>query len=400
MRPNDALNGGYGSVKAGTSQNLSLPGFPSRSLSLPVSSQSTVLGGQHQKKNFASAVDSEQLVVNISNGLLEGNRFMLSKAITMSESTREDHRQMAMKILNRTLQARAAENDKSGKSTLRIGISGPPGVGKSSFIEVVGQALIKQGESVAVIAVDPSSYVSGGSILGDKTRMSDLSVHENAYVRPCATGGHLGGLAQHTDEIVSLCEAAGYSTVIIETVGVGQSEILVTQVADMCVLLLPPAGGDELQGIKRGIVETADLVVINKADGDLLLPAKRAQAEYRMALQVVRGAGRPRNWWYPEVITCSTKMKEGIDEVLTVAGRFQELANEQGELQRRRGEQRSQWMWRKAEEDLVEMLRSSAAAKAKAASLQAELARSAFSPRVAALELLNSFLSESKAATK
>ena len=238
----------------------------------------------------------------IARGVLEGNRFLLSRAITLVESTRADHRASGRTVLEMTLaDARAA------RPSIRIGISGPPGVGKSSFIEAAGLELIRRGRKVAVVAVDPSSVISRGSILGDKTRMNELSAEANAFIRPCATGGQMGGLAQHTDEVVMLCEAAGYDTVLIETVGVGQSEILVNEVSDLFLLLLPPAGGDELQGIKRGIVESADLIAINKADGDLLLPARRAQAEYRAALMALRGNSRKRSWWTPEVLTCSAK---------------------------------------------------------------------------------------------
>jgi len=238
----------------------------------------------------------------IARGVLEGNRFLLSRAITLVESTRADHRASGRTVLEMTLADASA-----ARPSIRIGISGPPGVGKSSFIEAAGLELIRRGRKVAVVAVDPSSVISRGSILGDKTRMNELSAEANAFIRPCATGGQMGGLAQHTDEVVMLCEAAGYDTVLIETVGVGQSEILVNEVSDLFLLLLPPAGGDELQGIKRGIVESADLIAINKADGDLLLPARRAQAEYRAALMALRGNSRKRSWWTPEVLTCSAK---------------------------------------------------------------------------------------------
>eukprot|EP00291_Cryptomonas_curvata_P005160 CAMPEP_0172178792 /NCGR_PEP_ID=MMETSP1050-20130122/16243_1 /TAXON_ID=233186 /ORGANISM="Cryptomonas curvata, Strain CCAP979/52" /LENGTH=310 /DNA_ID=CAMNT_0012851571 /DNA_START=31 /DNA_END=960 /DNA_ORIENTATION=+ len=230
--------------------------------------------------------DVEKMAVAIS----KGNRFQLSKAITLIESTRDYSRSQGQEVLDRLLAIKS-----EGGNTVagfRMGISGPPGVGKSTFIESLGMDWIKMGHKVAVIAVDPSSHLSGGAILGDKTRMSALSMHPEAFVRPCPSGCVLGGLAEHTDEVVQLMEAAGYGVILVETVGVGQSEILVTEVADMCLLLLPPAGGDELQGIKRGIVEAADLIVVNKADGDLLAPARRALSEYRNALHTARGSGR------------------------------------------------------------------------------------------------------------
>jgi len=220
---------------------------------------------------------------------------------------------------------------------------------------------INAGHKVAVVAVDPSSHLSGGSILGDKTRMERLSMNPNAYVRPCASGCVLGGLAQHTDEVVMLMEAAGYNMVLVETVGVGQSEVLVTEVADMCLLLLPPAGGDELQGIKRGIVEAADLVVVNKADGDLLMPAKRALVEYRSALHTARGGGRAqRPWWEGSAMLCSSVDGTGVANVAKEALKFKQTGEQAGELLKRRGDQRTTWMWRKAEQDLIEAFRAHA----------------------------------------
>ena len=204
---------------------------------------------------------------------------------------------------------------------------------------------------VAVIAVDPSSQISRGSILGDKTRMNDLAAHPNAYIRPCATGGSLGGLSQHTDEVVLLCETAGFDVILIETVGVGQSEVLVSEVADMFILLLPPVGGDELQGIKRGIMEAADLIVINKADGDLKLLAKKAQSECRSALQFLRG-GAGHKWWKSDVLTCSAQTKEGVNDIMSSIETYWKLGDESGDLRLRRGKQRASWMWRKSKEDV------------------------------------------------
>lgn len=328
----------------------------------------------------------------IARGVLAGNRFLLSRAITLVESTRADHRISGREILEVALQ----EADVSAKPSIRIGISGPPGVGKSSFIEAAGKELIKRGRKVAVVCVDPTSVISRGSILGDKTRMNYLSAEPNAFIRPCSNGLQMGGLAQHTDEVVMLCEAAGYDTVLIETVGVGQSEILVNEVSDMFLLLLPPGGGDELQGIKKGIVESADLIAINKADGDLLMPAKRAQGEYQAALMALRGNSKKRMWWTPEVLTCSAKIHKGIEEVLDITDKFREKGTDSGELALCRGTQRASWMWRKAEESLMQMLRAEPAVQELAKTLEDELRKGKRSSRWAASELVGTFFAHNR----
>ena len=307
------------------------------------------------------------------------------------QSTRDDHRRIGADILDQALRyrtrglAKARSAGQQVKETLRVGISGPPGVGKSTFIEALGVALIRDhGLRVAVIAIDPTSHKSSGAILGDKTRMTDLSMMAEAFVRPCAAGfKHLGGLSLHSDELVLLCEAAGYDVVLIETVGVGQSETLVTEVADMCVLLLPPAGGDELQGIKRGIVETADLIVVNKADGDLLMAAKRARSEYRAALHVMHsthavaadqdglvgqraGKHAETREWEPRVTLVSATTGLGIDTVCGLLFEYLQVQVERGQLHARRSGQRGAWMWRKAEADLVSLLGAAPAVASRA----------------------------------
>ncbi|EKX44788.1 hypothetical protein GUITHDRAFT_139413 [Guillardia theta CCMP2712] len=334
----------------------------------------------------------------MAQDIIDHNRFVLSRVITMIESNKEEHRQkgsevgypdiafwaipdMRMKILDVALKVMKQRNYRNpARSSIRLGISGPPGVGKST---------------VAVIAVDPSSQISRGSILGDKTRMNDLAAHPNAYIRPCATGGSLGGLSQHTDEVVLLCETAGFDVILIETVGVGQSEVLVSEVADMFILLLPPVGGDELQGIKRGIMEAADLIVINKADGDLKLLAKKAQSECRSALQFLRG-GAGHKWWKSDVLTCSAQTKEGVNDIMSSIETYWKLGDESGDLRLRRGKQRASWMWRKSKEDIVKMLEDCELVTKRAEELEVELRQSEKTPRWAAKELVKVFMKTGK----
>mmetsp|Transcript_14049 Transcript_14049/g.22347 ORF Transcript_14049/g.22347 Transcript_14049/m.22347 type:complete len:388 (-) Transcript_14049:270-1433(-) len=348
----------------------------------------------------------DDVVQRVSAGVVDGDRFMLSKAITFAESTRNDHRKIGARILDEALKARSAlsAGHKTGSQTLRVGISGPPGVGKSTFIETLGMCLIRDYHArVAVIAIDPTSLRSRGAILGDKTRMSELSMMPDAFVRPCAAGaGHLGGLALHSDEVVLLCEAAGYDMVLIETVGVGQSETLVTEIADMCVLLLPPAGGDELQGIKRGIVETAHLVVVNKADGDMEMAAKRALSDYSAALQVMHSHGATAaaasqdnkvEVWHPKVVMASAATGLGVADICKMLFEFRDIQRQRGDLTRLRAEQRGAWMWRKAEDDLVKKLRAHVAVREQACCLTLALGRSEMSSRAAGRELVKTFVS-------
>ncbi|MDG2328293.1 MAG: methylmalonyl Co-A mutase-associated GTPase MeaB, partial [Halioglobus sp.] len=262
------------------------------------------------------------------NQLLSGNRRSLAKAITLVESKLATHRDQAQDILEQIL-------PHSGNS-IRIGITGVPGVGKSTFIEAFGLYLIAQGKRVAVLAVDPSSPIAGGSILGDKTRMEELSRREEAYIRPSPSEGTLGGVAQKTRETMLLCEAAGYDVILVETVGVGQSEYQVAGMVDFFMVLMLPGGGDELQGIKRGIMELADFILVNKADGDLETVATRAVAEYRMALQLIRQ--RSEHWSVP-VAACSALNDEGIDEGLRVIQDYESIMRSHGEIARRRSSQ-------------------------------------------------------------
>lgn len=269
----------------------------------------------------------------LSTDILNGNRSALAQAITLIESTLEKHRTEAQTLLTDLL-------PHSGRS-LRVGITGVPGVGKSTFIEALGKSLTAQGKKVAVLAIDPSSEFSGGSILGDKTRMNELAVDELAFIRPSPTAGSLGGVAKKTRESILLCEAAGYEVILIETVGVGQSETAVNSMVDVFVLLMLVGAGDELQGIKRGIMEMADILLINKADEDNLIPAKKAQAQYKTALHLFPPKS---NGWTPQVGICSALEKTGIDTAWQHLSDYQKWTQDRGVFQSQRQEQNRYWL--------------------------------------------------------
>ena len=280
-------------------------------------------------------------MINIDQ-LKSGNRRALAKAITLVESKLDLHREQAQDLLNTLL-------PDTGKS-VRIGITGIPGVGKSTFIEAFGLHLISQGKKVAVLAVDPSSPIRGGSILGDKTRMELLSREENAFIRPSPSEGALGGVAQKTRETMLLCEAAGYDVILVETVGVGQSEYEVAAMVDFFLVLMLPNAGDELQGIKRGIMELADALVINKADGESVNLAKQTLSHYKNALHLLSGD----SFWQPRVQTCSALEKKGIDDVWSMIGEYQTLANDNGAFLGKRARQNRDWM-KKLIQEMLEL---------------------------------------------
>jgi len=288
------------------------------------------------------------VVTGLAEGVLAGDRRALARAITLVESTRADDQVEAVALLEKVLPAVGG--------AVRAGISGTPGVGKSTFINALGDRLTHAGRSVAVLAIDPSSTLSGGSILGDKTLMASLSASPLAYVRPSPSGTTLGGVARRTREALLLCEAAGFDVVIVETVGVGQAEVAVAGMVDTFVLLLGPGGGGELQGIKRGVMELADLVVVNKADGALLPAARRAAADYGHALRM----HRPRSSrWTPEVLMCSAVTGDGIDEVWNAVERHRAALVTSGELGSRRSQQATGWLWSDFADRLVEAVRAS-----------------------------------------
>lgn len=266
-------------------------------------------------------------------GIRDRKRFVLSQAITLVESTLESDQHLAEEVLETLLPY-------TGHS-LRVGITGVPGVGKSTFINALGPYLIERGHRVAVLSVDPSSELSRGSILGDKTRMPDLSRHEEAYVRPSATGNTLGGVARKTRESMLLCEAAGYDIILVETVGVGQSETLVHQMVDCFLLLMLAGAGDELQGIKRGIMEMTDILVINKADGPNQTAARKAKKEYQNALDLFP---MPESKVRPAVLTCSSTLKTGLADVWEAILNYQHITRKNGFFTERRKHQRLQWL--------------------------------------------------------
>ncbi len=317
----------------------------------------------------------------LAASLRDGDRRALAKAITLIESTRADHRTDAAALL-------AALLPHTGNS-VRLGITGVPGVGKSTFIEAFGLHVIGLGHRVAVLAVDPSSKRSGGSILGDKTRMENLAISEVAYIRPSPTGGTLGGVARRTREAMLACEAAGFDVIIVETVGVGQSETAVADMVDMFLLLLLPSGGDELQGLKKGIVELADLLVVNKADGELKAAAGRTAAEYQHALQILQPPGPG---WAPPVLQCSALENSGIAEVWDRVEAYCREVEEAGELASRRQRQARAWMWNEVSEDLMTALRADAGVKRQIAGLEARVAKGEITPGAAAETLIEAFL--------
>jgi LAO/AO transport system kinase len=289
------------------------------------------------KKNRRIQPSSDELI----KGILIGNRTALSRAITLVESTNPEHAEKANEVIKGCLPF--------ANKSIRIGITGVPGVGKSTFIEAFGTFLTQLGKKVAVLAVDPSSSLSHGSILGDKTRMEELVKDENAFIRPSASGDTLGGVARKTRETIILCEAAGFDTIIIETVGVGQSETAVHSMVDFFLLLKIAGAGDELQGIKRGIMEMADAIVINKADGDNIKKANQAKLEFNRALHLF--PQRTSNW-QPKVTTCSAITKEGISEIWNTISQYFEMTNETGFFHEKRKDQNHFWMMETINEQL------------------------------------------------
>ncbi|XP_067897486.1 methylmalonic aciduria type A protein, mitochondrial isoform X1 [Heterodontus francisci] len=331
-----------------------------------------------------------RLLDRLVGGLLGGQRACLAEAITLVESSLKHKKSLAQLLLQRVLACqRERERNNGGKPlSFRVGLSGPPGAGKSTFIETFGKMLTGKGHKVAVLAVDPSSKTSGGSLLGDKTRMTELSRDMNAYIRPSPTLGMLGGVTGTTNEAIILCEGAGYDLVLVETVGVGQSEFAVADMVDMLILLIPPAGGDELQGIKRGIIEMTDLVVITKADGDLLVPARKIQAEYASALRLLRNQSKN---WKPKVIRVSSKTGEGIPELWEKIVEFRTTVTASDEFQMKRQKQQKVWMWSLIRENVTEYFCNHPAVRNQIPSLEDKVVSGEITPGLAADILLKAF---------
>ncbi len=316
-------------------------------------------------------------IAALNKGIRQGDRRALARGITLVESTRRDHRQAANELLESLMPY-------TGNS-VRLGITGVPGVGKSTFIEVFGNRVIDEGHRVAVLAVDPSSSISGGSILGDKTRMETLSRRQQAYIRPSPAGHTLGGVARRTRETLLLCEAAGHDIIIVETVGVGQSETMVSEMTDMFLLLLLPGGGDELQGMKRGITELADLILVNKADGEQARTASHTVSDYRSAIQFLSHKHRS---WQPRVESCSAAVDKGISETWTLVEEFEKTLKESGEWDERRSRQALDWMWRETADSLLVDLKNHDTITDALPDIEAAVKSGTKPPTVAALELV------------
>mgnify|MGYP000040965956 FL=1 len=320
------------------------------------------------------SLDTDQLAQEI----IEGNHTALSKGITLVESTVVKHQELAQLLIEKCLV--------HANQSIRIGITGVPGVGKSTFIESFGSYLTTLGKKVAVLAVDPSSSLSHGSILGDKTRMDTLSLNKNAFIRPSASGNSLGGVARKTREAIILCEAAGFDTIIIETVGVGQSETVVHSMVDFFLLLKLAGAGDELQGIKRGIIEMADAIVINKADGNNEKPAKLAKTAFAKALHLYPPK---ESTWIPKVSTCSAIEHKGISEIWKAIESYKALTQENGYFTKKRYEQNTYWLLQTVENSLKENFYRDPNVKKRLPMLLEQLSKNKISPFSAAQELLS-----------
>src|SRR5262245_42749090 len=313
---------------------------------------------------------------DLVRGIRGGDRATLARAITLIESKRADHRKTAHHLVQELLPL-------TGKS-VRLGITGAPGAGKSTTVDVLGTYLTGRGHKVAVLAVDPSSTRTGGSILGDKTRMARLSADPHAFVRPSPSSGTLGGVAAKTRETMLVCEAAGYDVVMVETVGIGQSETAVADMTDCFLVLMLPGAGDELQGLKKGIVELADMIAVNKADGDNVERARLAAAEYRAALNILAPHSAT---WSPPVVTYSALAQHGIVELWAQVLSHKAKMTESGELATRRRDQQVKWMRTMLEERLTARLRSDAAVRARLRQAEAQVAAGKLAPMLAVEEI-------------
>jgi LAO/AO transport system kinase len=316
-------------------------------------------------------------VEDYADGVRAGDRAMLARAITLVESSKPEHAALAQDLLQVLLPATGNAH--------RIGITGVPGVGKSTTIDQLGMNLVDAGRKVAVLAVDPTSTRSGGAILGDKTRMARLAQSRSAFIRPSPTSGTLGGVARKTREAMALVEAAGFDVVIVETVGVGQSEVTVAGMVDFFLVLLLAGGGDDLQGIKRGIVEIADMIAINKADGDNIARARRAQAVYQGALSIIAPASQT---WAPPVLTISAQDNRGLDEVWDKITEHRERMTATGEFAARRGSQAVEWMRELLQQRLAAALRADHAVARRLVELEADVRQGTRTPALAVAEIV------------
>jgi len=324
-------------------------------------------------------------------------RVALSRAITLMESKNHDKKQQGDYLLTYLLSQRDTTPPTNLSTTLRVGFAGPPGAGKSSLLEAFGMYLLEQDPTLqlAVVCIDPSSGISGGSILGDKTRMTDLSRQDRAYVRPSSNAGVLGGLSAYTDDVVTTLGAAGYPLILVETVGLGQSEIEVFESVDVLVLLLPPGGGDELQGVKKGIVEMANILAVTKADGSLLETAKATAADYRGAINVLQqsnssGGKDKASIWKPRVLLTSSYTKDGLDQLWQSIQDYRNHLEKSGKWQAKRQKQAKYWMWKQFTRMMQQRMQDDPILAEQANLLESELLLGHLTPRVAAQELLDS----------
>ena len=324
------------------------------------------------------------MIDNLYKKILLSDRLALSKAITLIESTKLKDRNNSEKLIKKLYK-------KSGKS-LRIGISGSPGVGKSTFIETLGIFLTNKNYKIAVLAVDPSSKKSGGSILGDKTRMPELSIKKNAFIRPSPSGGELGGVARRTRESMILVEAAGYEIILIETVGVGQSETEVAEMVDLFLVLLQPSSGDELQGIKKGIIEIADLLIVNKED-EFKDEVVRTVADYKNALNLLK---KDKNSINKKIVKCSALNKTGIDEIWKIILNFKSLGNKKGWIKEKRSKQLAKWMWDDLQKNLFEKIKCNKKLASEFAKLQEKVSKNVISPTEASKKILQHYAKNNK----
>ncbi|KAI9138214.1 ArgK protein-domain-containing protein [Paraphysoderma sedebokerense] len=435
-----------GQLKTPLLQNLQYPNRVQglRALRTRIGYKANTVGFSKRWYSAGHDIQHDIVTENIFQGLVKGDRMSLAKAITLVESTNPTHKKNAQWLLSQILnhlkkihpaayynptmprlrrapsthshpgavpnlpsasgskgfekrKDLSVDHDLDGDikllsklpTTFRIGMSGSPGVGKSTFIESLGMWLVNRGMKVAVLAVDPSSSRTGGSILGDKTRMIELSRHPNAYVRPSPSRGTLGGVARATSEAILICEAAGYDIILVETVGVGQSETMVADMVDMFVLLVPPAGGDELQGIKKGIVEMSDLILVNKSDGPLEGPSRIAQMEYLSALKFVQPG---ESGWKPQVMRVSALQKRGLTDVWNMLMEYYNSVLNSSQLESKRSLQRKTWMWRLIMEELQQRLRSNPTVQHTVQQLEKSVLLGDETPGVAADDVVDKFL--------
>lgn len=328
----------------------------------------------------------EDAVADLADRVRRADRAALGRAITLIESTRADHQRRAGELLSRLMPW-------TGRA-IRVGVTGVPGVGKSTFIERLGTTLTARGRRVAVLAVDPSSSLSGGSILGDKTRMAALAADRSAFIRPSPSSGTLGGVARRTRETMLACEAAGYDVVLVETVGVGQSETLVAGMTDVFLALMLPGAGDELQGIKRGLLELADVLAVNKADGDNAEPARRAAADLSATVRLM---GRADLGWTPPVLACSAATGAGIGEVWAAVEARVEAMRGAGRFEARRREQLAAWFHAMVRDGVLDLLASGPTLRAEASACEAAVLAGSLSPSLAAARVVAKFIEVVKA---